>query len=294
MRRVLRERRIGHTGTLDPLASGVLPLVIGRATRLARFLSGSDKSYEAVIRLGVATDTGDAEGSPVGEAFTGALPTVDVIDRALDAFRGQFEQQPPVFSAKKVGGQRSYDVARGRRGQVRTGSGPDTDPTRTRVVPESYPSPLAYVPVTVAQLTVTRFDGDALTLTLTCSAGFYVRALARDLGARLGTGGHLAALRRTRVGTLTLEAATPLADAERDPAATAARLVPLSQMLTEWPAATLDADGVRRACQGRDVPGIGTPDAGFVRLTDESGDLIAIAEPSPTTPGLLHPFVVLR
>src|SRR5262245_5363092 len=122
MRRVLRENRIGHTGTLDPLATGVLPLVIGRATRLARFLSSSDKTYEAVVRLGVATDTGDADGAALGARYEGPLPTIDVIERALDAFRGQFLQQPPVFSAKKIAGQASHRLAR--RG---------TDPGRTRV-----------------------------------------------------------------------------------------------------------------------------------------------------------------
>src|SRR5436190_12148679 len=104
LRRVLRERRIGHTGTLDPAASGVLPLVIGRATRLARFLSARDKSYEAVIRLGVATDTYDAHGQASGLPHSGAWPSRDEIERALDAFRGTFLQQPPAFSAKKSDG----------------------------------------------------------------------------------------------------------------------------------------------------------------------------------------------
>src|SRR5213596_25639 len=94
VRRVLRERRVGHTGTLDPAATGVLPLVVGRATRLARFLSAGDKSYEAVVRLGVSTDSGDAEGRPIGSAFAGPLPSRDAIDRALDPFRGTFLQQP--------------------------------------------------------------------------------------------------------------------------------------------------------------------------------------------------------
>src|SRR5882672_7690089 len=112
LRRVLGERRVGHTGTLDPLATGVLPLVVGRATRLARFLSASDKSYEAVIRLGMSTDTADAVGAPIGSPFAGSLPSPDAIDRALDAFRGTFLQQPPAFSAKKIDGKRSYDLAR--------------------------------------------------------------------------------------------------------------------------------------------------------------------------------------
>src|SRR5262245_58374131 len=111
-RRALREPRIGHTGTLDPAASGVLPLILGSATRLARFLSQNDKIYEAAITLGVRTDTFDALGQPVGEPHTGPFPAIDAVDRALDAFRGSFEQQPPVFSAKKVDGRRSYKNAR--------------------------------------------------------------------------------------------------------------------------------------------------------------------------------------
>ena len=112
VRRALGERRIGHTGTLDPAATGVLPLVLGRATRLARFLSASDKSYDAVVRLGVATDTDDAEGTPAGPSYQGPMPSREAIDRALDRFRGIFLQQPPAYSAKKIEGQRSYRLAR--------------------------------------------------------------------------------------------------------------------------------------------------------------------------------------
>jgi tRNA pseudouridine55 synthase len=112
LRRVLGEPRIGHTGTLDPLASGVLPLVIGRATRLARFLSVADKAYDAVVRLGYATTTGDSEGTAVTPVVEGPWPSREVVDRALDGFRGTFLQRPPAFSAKKVGGRRSYQRAR--------------------------------------------------------------------------------------------------------------------------------------------------------------------------------------
>src|SRR5437762_251006 len=112
VRRILKERGVGHTGTLDPAATGVLPLVLGRATRLARFLSASDKTYEAAIHLGVSTDTADADGTPVGTPYAGALPSRDAIDRALDGFRGSFLQEPPQYSAKKIGGKRSYTLAR--------------------------------------------------------------------------------------------------------------------------------------------------------------------------------------
>src|SRR5258708_28289132 len=112
MRRALSETRIGHTGTLDPLATGVLLLVVGKATRLAKFLSASDKSYDAVVRFGFATDTADAQGRPLGPASDRAMPSREAIEAALDAFRGTFLQQPPAFSAKKIDGQRSYKLAR--------------------------------------------------------------------------------------------------------------------------------------------------------------------------------------
>src|SRR5438046_10367263 len=114
MRRALREKRIGHTGTLDPAATGVLARVLGRATRLAQFLTTSDKSYEAVVRFGFATDTGDAQGRALGDAGSSPLPSRDEIDEALAAFRGTFLQQPPAFSAKKIDGKRSHKLARAR------------------------------------------------------------------------------------------------------------------------------------------------------------------------------------
>ncbi len=124
VRRALGERRIGHTGTLDPAATGVLPLVLGRATRLARFLSSSEKSYDAVLRLGVATDTNDAQGTPAGAPYQGPLPSREAIDRALDRFRGAFLQQPPAYSAKKIDGERSYRLARAASRQLSsTGAG---------------------------------------------------------------------------------------------------------------------------------------------------------------------------
>src|SRR5438552_11222895 len=111
VRRLLAEPRIGHTGTLDPMASGVLALVLGRATRLARFLIGADKSYEAVVRLGQSTDSGDVAGRPTGAPYTGPMPGAEAIDRAIEPFRGRFEQQPPALSAKRIAGQRSYRIA---------------------------------------------------------------------------------------------------------------------------------------------------------------------------------------
>jgi tRNA pseudouridine55 synthase len=295
MRRILREGRIGHTGTLDPLATGVLPLVIGRATRLARFLTAGEKSYEAIIRLGFATDTADNEGTQLGARYEGPLPAFDAIDRALDAFRGQFLQQPPVFSAKKIGGRRSYDLAR--EGPTRVGPVPDRG--RTGVGPcqdvDRAPAPTL---VTVNRLVITNVDADQVSVTLDCSGGFYVRSLAHDLGERLGTGAHLIALRRTRSGDCSLDDAISLAAAEQDPQTARRHIVPLARMLTSLPPVTLDNEGLQRALHGRNLEAPVAPSADsdsrpFVRLLDSAGDLIAIAERMGRS-GLLHPSVVLR
>ncbi|HYM21997.1 MAG TPA: tRNA pseudouridine(55) synthase TruB, partial [Vicinamibacterales bacterium] len=258
IRRALHEKRVGHTGTLDPLATGVLPLVLGRATRLARFLSGSDKTYEAVITLGVATETGDAEGAPIAGAIVGTMPERAAIDRALDAFRGTFLQQPPAHSAKKIGGTRSYELAR-------------------RALQEPVlPNPVA---VCARRIELLRVDAALVAIRLECSAGFYVRALARDLGERLGVGAHLAALRRTWAAGYGLDAAVTLADAEGDPARTVAAVVGMGSMLPQYPAVTLSSDDVRRALNGRDIRGPRSP---LVRLLDPVGELVGIAEPAGT------------
>jgi tRNA pseudouridine55 synthase len=283
MRRVLGERRIGHTGTLDPAASGVLPLVLGRATRLARFLSAGDKRYEAVVRFGVATDTYDGEGTPIGTARAGVAPAREVVESALDAFRGTFVQQPPSYSAKKIAGRRSYDMAR-------AGYAFDEAP--------ALPAP---VTVTVHHLEITRIDEDDVTLDVECSAGFYVRSLAHDLGRLAGVGAHLAALRRTLSAGLTLDDSLPLEFAERSREDTVAAVVSIDRMLPWLDAVTLTDEGVLRAVHGRDI-GRSEVAAGsltavgpttVVRLIDELGRLVAIAEPT-SAPGVLHPAVVLR
>jgi tRNA pseudouridine55 synthase len=283
MRRVLREKRIGHTGTLDPAATGVLLLVLGKATRLAKFLSGSDKSYEAVVRFGFSTDTADAEGEPIGSVWQGPLPSRDAIDAALDAFRGTFLQQPPAYSAKKIDGKRSHMLA--------------------RAGAAALPAPAS---VTTHHLEILSVKSDSVTLRIDCSAGFYVRSLAHDLGERLGVGAHLTSLRRTRTGDFSIDQAMDLSAAERDAQAAADAVIPLADMLPHLASVTLTADGVLRALHGREirpsdaVRGLGTggwgldEDAGveLVRLFDQGGGLIGIATPA-ATPGLLHPSVVL-
>jgi tRNA pseudouridine55 synthase len=292
VRRAVGERRIGHTGTLDPSASGVLPLVLGRATRLARFLSSSDKTYQAVVRLGTATDTYDAEGAHTGTPYAGAPPSRAAIERTLDAFRGTFLQHPPAFSAKKIGGQRSYALARARaRADL---ASPPGFPTRSAPpAPAVLPAPVS---VTAHAIDVVSVDGNDVTLTIECSAGFYVRSLAHELGRQLGTGAHLAALRRLRSGDIALDHALTLDTVEREPARAASALIPLSGMLPGLAAVTLTADGVRHAGHGRDLgPGdfIG-PSSGarWLRLVDADGNLVGLAEPVGAA-GLLHPSVVL-
>jgi tRNA pseudouridine55 synthase len=275
MRRILKERSIGHTGTLDPMATGVLALVLGRATRLAQFLSANDKSYEAVVTLGQCTDTYDAHGEPVGAPHQGPLPTRTEIEAALREFQGTFLQRPPVYSAKKIGGERSYKLAR---------LGSD-------------PRQLAAVEVTARAVDVIGLTGADVMLRVDCSAGFYVRSLAHDLGERLGTGGHLSALRRTRVGDFDLTAAMSLDAAEQDPDDAASFVIPMAQLLPGFPAVVLNAEGVLRASHGRnlrpaDVERGERAAEPYCRLLDGDGGLVGIGEPA-STPGLLHPSIVL-
>ena len=285
MRRLLREKRIGHCGTLDPAATGVLLLVVGRATRLSQFLIASDKTYEAVVRLGFATDTADAEGQPVGPVSRAALPPRETIEAALDEFRGTFMQQPPAFSAKKIDGTRSYKLARAGAADARLKPSGD----------ENLPAPAS---VTAHAIDIVSADGDSVTLRVDCSAGFYVRSLAHDLGQRLGIGGHLAALRRTRSGDFTLEQAISMDTVERDAQLAIDGLIPLAEMLPAFASVTLTAEGVLRATHGRQLGpadterGLSGRASSFVRLLDQSGQLVGIAEPVGSS-ALLHPSVVL-
>lgn len=278
-RRILREKRIGHTGTLDPLASGVLPLVVGRATRLASLLSGSDKRYEAGVRLGAATTTYDA-AERVAEGIPPPPPpaiTRAAIDSMLADFRGEQLQVPPPYSAKKIGGVRAYALAR-------------TD----------QPLELKPVTVTVKELEILEFADGLLTLTVTATAGFYVRSLAHDLGQRLGCGAHLEALRRTRAAGFGLDQAITLEALQQDAEQGARRLIPMAGLDLDLPAAHLTEAGRIRASHGgalsrRDWSGpIGDPGGtagGRVRLLDPQGGLVGLAVLGPD--GLLRPSVVL-
>ena len=181
IRRLSDQKRVGHAGTLDPLAEGVLPVLLGRATRLADFIQAGHKTYRARVCLGAATDTDDVEGSVASVAPVPSLSTVQLED-VLRTFEGEILQRPPSYSALKVGGRRAYAVAR-------AGGEVDLEPRG----------------VTIHELRLVDSTPTELTLEVTCSKGTYIRALARDIAAALGTVGHLGALTRTRVGPFSLE-----------------------------------------------------------------------------------------
>jgi tRNA pseudouridine55 synthase len=274
VRRRFHGAKVGHTGTLDPFATGVLPLVIGRATRLARYLSGADKEYDALIRLGRATDTYDATGKVVFESPAGfPLPTTDAVARVVDGYLGTWMQTPPAYSAKLADGVRAYDQAR-----------------RGKMVE------LAPVKVTVHEIELLSFTGPLIRVRLISSAGFYVRALAHEIGQKLGTGATLDGLRRLRSGPFGLREAVSLdVVAESN---VVGRVLPLETLLLDWPAVSLTGEGVEWASHGRDLgPGqcagalSGVPTGAQVRFLGPDGRLVAVGEAGPG--GVLHPAVVL-
>ena len=258
-RRALGERSIGHTGTLDPFASGLLVLLVGKGTRVARFLDGLAKTYLATARLGQRTTTDDPTGEPLGEPFAGTLPGRDAVAAALAGFAGRQEQVPPAFSARRQDGERAY--AKARRG-------------------EAVALPASSVTVHAAELLDLQ-DGVA-TFRATVSTGTYVRALARDLGERLGVGAHLTALRRESIGGLRVEDAPPLA--KLVPGTT---LWPLGAVLSHLPRMALDDAGLADVGHGRPVRGA---TAGTTVLTAPNGEVVAIAEGDGAW---LRPTVVL-
>lgn len=268
-RRVLREKRVGHTGTLDPFATGVLVLLVGRATRLAQFLAGAEKEYEATIRLGFATDTGDLTGErrPGEGSADCATLKLEELEAALAPLRGEFGQVPPMYSAKKVAGKKLYELAR--RGE---------EVERKAV------------PVRVSEFEIAA-DGDESFLRtnedgtcdvrarVVCSAGTYVRALAESVGENLKTGAHLAALRRTRAGVFGLERAVALEALPSLVEEGKEFLVPLEAALPHLPSAHLTVEEARRARHGAAVPaGAGHvwDDGAHVALLDERGALLAV------------------
>lgn len=312
-RRVLRERRIGHTGTLDPFATGVLVLLVGRATRLAQFLSGAEKEYEATIRLGYSTDTGDLTGARRESEKTDehskncAAVKREELEAALALLRGEISQVPPMYSAKKVGGKKLYELAR-------RGEEIERKAVRVRVREfevEAYEDG-----------SFMKSNGNAtcdVRARVVCSAGTYVRALAESVGERLGTGAHLAALRRTRAGEFRIERAVStealqklveegrLVEVEsrvEEGIAFEGRslveaggefLLPIEAALPHMPAAHLTAEDARRVRHGaavgaRDADGL--EDGAHVAMFDDGGALVAVGSYDAER-GLFRPRVML-
>lgn len=262
-RRLAATRKVGHAGTLDPMATGVLVLGIGRATRLLTYVVGADKEYAATVRLGVATTTDDAEGEVV-EVRDASGVTEAALDAAVAALTGPILQVPSSVSAIKVGGERAY-------ARVRAGEQVE----------------LAARPVTVERFDVHErrrvvVDGSVVLdvdVTVVCSSGTYVRALARDVGAALGVGGHLTALRRTRVGGFGLDVARTLDELAAEPDDAPLPVLPLADAArATFPVRTLDQDEVRALSYGQSLAPVPGGPAGTVAAMAPDGTLVALVE----------------
>lgn len=251
-RQLPRGAKVGHLGTLDPFATGLLPLCLGEGTKIAQFLNAADKGYRGLIRLGVATDSGDRTGAVLREA---AVPPLDDAHLAAIAarFTGEMRQRPPMYSAVKRDGVPLYRLAR---------QGIEVERQER--------------PITIAALALRRAGDDRIVLEVACSKGTYVRVLAEEIGAALDTVAHLAELRRTRFGHFTIDQAVPL---ETWHPAQPAGLVPLRQAVAHLPAVTLDAaavDAVRQGKRGA-LDGLRDVVAPAAALLDPQGELAAVA-----------------
>jgi len=248
-------RRAGHTGTLDPRASGVLVVLIGPAVRLSEYVSASDKRYQATIRLGSSTDTYDAEGVVTSSGSVEDITEEQFVDK-LQNFVGEIEQVPPPYSAVKVQGRKAYEMAR-------EGEEVELEPRKIQVY----------------SLDLLEWDSPEAVVDVFCSSGTYVRSLANDLGTALGCGAHLVGLRRTKSGRFTLRDAVPLRRLQES--FTAGNwykyLIPAAEALGDWQSVELDADQVELIRHGHRVPA--DPGAeGWARGISEQGDLVALLE----------------
>jgi tRNA pseudouridine55 synthase len=253
-RRLLNAQKAGHTGTLDPMATGLLPVMLGEATKFSADLLDADKAYRATVRLGVTTTTGDAEGEVVERR---PVPVFDaaVIEDALAAFTGTIEQVPPMHSALKRGGRPLYELAR---------AGVEVERSARAV--------------RIERLRLVEAAADTLVLDVECSKGTYVRVLAEDLGRALGCGAHLAALRRTRVGPLELDDAVSVAALEEmEPEARRACLRPVDALLGTLPSVTLDPELTARFRQGQRLAIDAQPRGGRIRVYGADTTLLGTA-----------------
>jgi tRNA pseudouridine55 synthase len=248
-------RRAGHTGTLDPRASGVLVILIGPAVRLSEYVSASDKRYQATIRLGSSTDTYDSEGIITSTAEVGDISEED-FDEILQKFVGEMEQVPPPYSAIKVKGRKAYEMAR---------KGEDVE-LEPRII-------------NVYSLEILEWAPPEAVIDVYCSSGTYVRSLANDLGKEMGTGAHLVGLRRTKSGRFTLRDAVPLRRLQEafDAGNWYKFLIPAAEALADWPMVELDPDEVELIRHGHRVPAE-DDQSGWARGVSQQGDLVALLE----------------
>ena len=272
VRHIVRTKKVGHLGTLDPIATGVLPLVIERATRLAQFYTRSDKIYQGVVRFGWSTTSYDRAGEPTSEKVEVHL-TAEELEAALGAFRGEIAQCPPAVSAKKVEGRRSYELAR-----------------------QNIAVELAPVGIHVYELTLLEVSGSDARLRVHCSGGTYMRSIAHDLGQALGSGAHLIELRRLASGEFEIDQARTLEQLEA--LAAEDRLVdafvPAEKLLPGFPSVFVDELTAAQVRNGRNFPASpfrAGPPAKYVKAVTRSGSLVAIGE--AVLPNLYHPVVVL-
>ena len=254
LRGVLHEKRIGHAGTLDPMATGLLVLLVGRATRACAFAEAADKAYRAGLRLGLVTDTQDTTGRTLAEADASAV-TEERLREALRRFEGEIAQIPPMYSAIKLKGRKLYEIAR-RGGEVEREARP----------------------ITVHSLCLAGREGEDWLLDIACSKGTYVRTLCHDIGAALGCGGCMSALRRVRAGQFSVEDAHTLPDVIAAAAEGRAEslLLPVDSLFSDRPALTADAEAERRIRCGNEAALPGTPD-GVWRVYGEDGAFLALA-----------------
>ena len=272
MRRLAQTKKIGHLGTLDPLATGVLPLVIGRATRLAQFFTRDEKAYETVIYFGYSTDSHDCDGAPTSEPKEVTLDRAE-LESVLERFRGEFMQTPPAVSAKKIAGRPAYELAR-----------------------KNIAVELAPVKVRVDSLELLAVTGCRARVRIRCTAGTYVRSIAHEAGLALGCGAFLEQLRRTSSGGFTLEDARTLDQlaALSAEGRIADALIPAAQLLPGFPCEIVDAVTAGQIRNGRDFrasPFRPQSDSRYVKAVDAHGHLVAIG--AAVLPNLYHPVLVL-
>ncbi len=263
-KRLFNARKAGHTGSLDPIATGLLPLCFGEATKLSQFLIDSDKRYVTRLRMGQRTNTGDSEGAIIAESPVSF--TRHDLEQALGKFRGDFEQIPPMYSALKYKGKPLYKLA------------------REGIEIERKPRP-----VTVYGLEILSCEQDTLELVIRCSRGFYVRTLADDLGQVLGCGAHIEQLRRTAVGDLSIDEAVSL-DALQECSDHSERLrylLPPEAGVRAYPAVQLTSNAVFYLCRGQTVRAVGLPSSGYVRLYGSQSGFLGLGE--VTDSGLVTP-----